>query len=430
MSIALLAKTPPAYAACCPCISCAIPVTDCSLATCACTSFSETGSELDAETTIGHIFNEFLNHQEWLITTVFQDHVLSSMMLMADQISTVALQQMQIIGTFFDAKHQLESQRLLQELQAQAHKDYQPSAGMCRFGTNIRSLASADTRAKVNHFGMAARNTQRILMTRGAIGTGSARDDSRSRLAQFRTTYCNPKDFGNSLDLLCEGGEIARRNKDINYTYSIQDEETINMNFANDGLTESEKDVLALSANLYGNRLLPKIPNLHMADPDGHVVDEGAVVYMKTRALAAKRSVAFNSFAAVASKRVKAGAEVLPYMQEILENMGMPAGVINRILKNRPSYNAQMEILTKKLYQHPNFYSDLYDKPVNVDRKDVAMQAIALMQKRDIYRSQLRSEANMAIWLETLVEDLQEYHANEALSLKERDNKILFNLGL
>ena len=51
------------------------------------------------------------------------------------------------------------------------------------------------------------------------------------------------------------------------------------------------------------------------------------------------------------------------------------------------------------------------------------------MQKRDMYRSQLRSEANMAVWLELMVEDLQDYHANEAVKMKN-DTNILTNLGL
>jgi hypothetical protein len=67
-----------------------------------------------------------------------------------------------------------------------------------------------------------------------------------------------------------------------------------------------------------------------------------------------------------------------------------------------------MEVLTKKLYQHPAFYSDLYDKPANVLRKDVAIQAAELMQKRDIYRSFLRSEITLATMLETALLSEQE----------------------
>lgn len=417
----------------CNCATCATAVGSCSRDKCACTSNKETVKTIDHIHTDGNTDTEFLKHEEWLVLTVFQDHVLPSMMMMADQISTIAMQQMQIIGTFFDAKHQLETQRLLQELQAQAHKDYHPSTGMCRFGTNMRSLATADSLVHFNQRAIAARNTQRLLMTRGAIGTGSARDDSRSRLDQFKHTYCNPKDFGNALDLLCKGSEVERYNKDINYTNNVQDQDTLNVNFTNEDVTPDEEDILALSANLYGNLLLPKIPEIHIADTKGNLPsgEEGAKAYMDTRALAAKRSVAFNSFAAqIALKGQGPGEKVVPYMTEILKEMGIPEQTITRMLTGHPSYHAQMEVLTKKLYQWPNFYSDLYDKPVNVDRKDTAINALALIQKRDIYRSQLRSEANMAVWLETLLENQQEYHTNEIDKITESDNKILFNLGL
>ena len=60
-----------------------------------------------------------------------------------------------------------------------------------------------------------------------------------------------------------------------------------------------------------------------------------------------------------------------------------------------------MEVLTKKLYQNPSFYTELYDKPANVERKRVALQAIDLMQKRDIYQSLLRSESILSLMLET-----------------------------
>jgi predicted GNAT superfamily acetyltransferase len=72
-----------------------------------------------------------------------------------------------------------------------------------------------------------------------------------------------------------------------------------------------------------------------------------------------------------------------------------------------------MDLLTKKIYQNPKFYTELYDKPVNIDRKEVAMRAIGLMQKRDFYRSIMRSEAIMAVWLETATENLQDDYTNE-----------------
>ncbi len=421
IDITYTARTSPVQA--CGCAFCAVAVVSCSTIGCSCQSLVETPQ------TIEHTLNEFQRHEEWLIKNLWEGHVLPSMMLMTKQLTSTALQQTQIIGTLFDAKHQLESQRLLQELQAGAHKDYHPSTGMCRFGTNTRSLVASERHANVTQIALATRGTQRRLMTAGAIGTGGGRDDSRSRLKQFRTTYCNPADFGFSLDLLCEGADKERYNKDVNYTHALEDKGTLKLLFTDNATSPDEEDILALGANLYGNRLLPIIADQFIADAEGNFIDSGAGVYMDTRALAAKRSVAYNSFAAISGLRSEGRDSVLPYMTELLEEMGMTSLAINTLLGVAPSYNAQMEVLTKKLYQTPNFYSNLYDKPVNIDRKDVAMHAIGLMQKRDIYRSQLRSEANMSVWLETEVEDLQDYHNNEAAKLRESSN-ILTGLGL
>jgi hypothetical protein len=59
-----------------------------------------------------------------------------------------------------------------------------------------------------------------------------------------------------------------------------------------------------------------------------------------------------------------------------------------------------MDILTKKMYQRPEFYTDLYDTPTNVDRKGVSLQAIGLMQDFDTLKSYLRQEMILAVLVE------------------------------
>ena len=70
------------------------------------------------------------------------------------------------------------------------------------------------------------------------------------------------------------------------------------------------------------------------------------------------------------------------------------------MLGQNPSYYAQMDVLTKKIYQNPNFYTSLYDKPTNVRRIGVSMDAISLMQMRDQYESALRKEMLLSLMLE------------------------------
>src|SRR5690606_22562062 len=117
--------------------------------------------------------------------------------------------------------------------------------------------------------------------------------------------------------------------------------------------------------------------------------------------------------------------EVQPYLYALVKEMGITdENELKKYLGERPSYYAQMEVLTKKLYQNPNFYTELYDKPANVERKNVSMKALELMQKRDIYRSILRSEAILSVMLETALADEQSRVDNEINALPE-DGKLI-----
>src|SRR5690606_22986449 len=72
---------------------------------------------------------------------------------------------------------------------------------------------------------------------------------------------------------------------------------------------------------------------------------------------------------------------------------------IFELIGEQPSYYAQLEILTKKIYQNPDFYANLYDKPANVERKSTALKAIDLMLDRAMYESQLRREMVLSVLL-------------------------------
>ena len=101
--------------------------------------------------------------------------------------------------------------------------------------------------------------------------------------------------------------------------------------------------------------------------------------------------------------RGEGDTEVAPFLKAILKEAGVDPKDIEIRLGKKPSYFAQMEILTKDIYQNPEFYSNLYDKPANVERKSAALLAIEIMQDRDIYKSLLRSEAVLATLVEVML---------------------------
>ena len=386
-------------------------------------------SMYETQYTIAHLKQQFIDHKKWIVQNMFEQHILPALMLMTEQMTAMAMHQVVAVGMFMDAKHQLETQRLFQELTAQAHKDYQPSEGMCTFGTTVRSLASSDRNTDLSAIAISNRGLQRELLAGDAITGNGRSSDFLSRLSQFRAVYCNKGDNGMALELLCPdpSKHPGRENKDINFTNTFDAPLTLQLDFTAEGdpdhadnkhantVSSDEEDVFALSANLYAHNVAPSIPPALLSSQDGEATPEGVYHYMNVRALTAKRSVARNSFAAITAMKSQGEKEVQPYLYAIMKEMGVKddQDEIEKYLGDRPSYFAQMEVLTKKLYQNPTFYTELYDKPANVERKAVSMQAIELMQRRDMYRSILRSESILSVMLETALIEDQDKIVNE-----------------
>lgn len=373
------------------------------------------------------VTNQFETLRRWMITQYFMEHILPALMLMAEQLTVTGIYQVQIIGTFLDAKHQLETQRLFQQLTARAHKDYHPSEGMCTFGTTVRSLAMSDRRSDLAQTVVASRLMQRQTLSGQASSWQGTDSDMRSRLATFINTYCDQADNQNGLLQLCRNAvpTPARRNIDVDFTRNVESRLTLDMELVTvDGanvvttFTPDEQDVYALGANLFSHNVSPVIEREKFGGmmPDGEfgVRISAAEKYLDLRSVFAKRSVAQNSFAAIVGMRAQGDPQSAPYVKAVMRELGVAdEDEINTLLGDQPSYFAQMEVLTKKLYQNPVFYTELYDKPANIERKGAALQAIGLMQDRDLFNSLLRSEAVLSVLLEVLLEREQEKVTNQ-----------------
>ena len=366
-----------------------------------------------------NVQGEFVQHRTWIINGFWRENVLRAMQMMASQLTAVGIMQIQMIGAMLDAKHQLETQRLFQTMMAQAHKDYQPSEGMCTFGTTVRSLANSERRSNMAQVALAQRMNQRQVAGGDGLSAQGLDSDKRSRLQMFIRNYCDRADNQNGLGTLCPTTvpNGARRNIDVDYTRNIESRLTLDVSFLppDDGaVTDDEEDIFALSANLFSNNIAPQREAELYATRDGRIRLSAVEKYMDMRSIFAKRSVAQNSFAAIVAQRAEGSPESAPYTKALMRELGVQsADEINSLLGENPSYFAQMEILTKKIYQNPLFYTELYDKPVNVERKGAAMQAIGLMQDRDLYNSLIRSEVVLSVLLETMLQKEQTKVVNE-----------------
>lgn len=364
---------------------------------------------------INHVTSELTAQRIWMISVFWEDNLLPALMLMSEQLTVVAMKQAEIFGTFLDAKHQMETQQLLQKIRVQAHKDYQPSVGICEFGSSIKSLAASDRKTEFNTYLMAQRSQDRNMGNAFTASSTGQNADKTSRLKQFKTKYCDQADNNNGLKFMCEGGggPVGRKNKDIDFIRTVASPKTLDVDFTDEdpALTEDEEDVMALAANLFGNDVFERPPALTL-EPKSRDVTAMQEHYMDVRSMIAKRSVAENSFNAIMSMKSKGTPGSRDYLEGILNELGV-SDARKWLGNDDPSYYAQMEVLGKKIYQDPDFYTNLYDKPANVDRKGVALQAIGLMQKFDMFKSYLRQEASLSVLLELAVMDLQEEIEND-----------------
>lgn len=394
---------------------------------------------------------ELGEHQRFLINYLFRGDeniggILPAMMLMSQQLTAVAMKQMLIIGTFFDAKHQLETQQLFREMAAAAHKTYRPSTGMCIIGTNVRSLATAESHARMNGFIFARRALQRQFGAANTVGADGPVIDNISRLDNFRRNYCDRYDnnfiIGDAndtgLSILCQTSTIQTLrtvNSDVDYTVAVELPRTMLVDLTRNNnrftaVSEDEANIFTLSTNLFANRVFRRLSNNELMIMANH----GEL--RNVRALIAKRSVVQNTLSAIVGMKSQGSAapaggnagansgigsseDTAQYMRHFMRELGMtydpdmmhmvgdhanyPLGLgISEEVRTqiRPSYYAQMEMLTKRLYQSPQFFTDLYDSPANVKRKGAALQAIGLMLDRDLHDSYLRSEMLMSLLLE------------------------------
>jgi hypothetical protein len=366
---------------------------------------------MEHEITREYITEEFVLHREWMVDEYFRLYLLRSMMMMTEQLTVVAMQQVEIIGAFLDAKHQLETQRLFQQLQARAYKDYHPSEMMCTFGTNVRAMGASERMAEFNARALAEQSLSRQLLEGDRSSSRGRPGDRVDRLEKFRTTYCDPADNARGLEIMCGGGGPAeRRNRDINYTRLVDDALTLNVNFTDPATPPDEEDVIALQNYLFGHDVFTTIQPTYL---DRLANQE---IYLDARSIIAKRSVLANSYNHQVGLRSQGSGGSDAFLRAIMEELGADPLEIERLGDN-VSYYAQLRTMVKQI-QSPQFFTKLYDTPANVDRLGVALRALGIQIDYQMLKSKWRLEMIMAIDGELELMRVQEDVQNELARLR------------
>lgn len=366
-----------------------------------------------------------LGADNWMLDEIYWDYLYPIFMKMANEATTVAMQMPMMFGSFLDAKQQMETQATFQELAARAHKDYHPSTGVCTFGTNVRSLASTAQVVDVSALTLDQWMMNRQTANVDVSAAEGAHIDLKNRLDQLRDIHCDIYDNNNGFSVLCPGGAVSADtvNKDIDYARTMNRALTLGVDFTDNATSPDETDIMALASNLYGHRVFFRIPETAFH------VEEHKKFALDLRSVIAKRSVASASFNTIVGLKsygspLKSNNVTTPYMYILLEQLGLSQDEIEDQYGIQPSYYAQMDILTKRIFQHPSFYTDLYDKPANIDRKKIVLQSIGLMQDFDLLQSHLRTEMMLSVLLELEVVKLQRAVENQIGRLRSEGERI------
>lgn len=370
-------------------------------------SFTRKTIEDEHDKTREHITEEFQNHRDAFWPTHFHEvHLRPDLQKIATQLTATAIAQTRMIGAFFDAEQNSDAIRALQARQAQAHKTYRPSKQICTFASLSEPLQGTSAKLADTTNLLIDRSLDRqsrAVNTAAGLEVSSAESDFISRRELFISRFCDPGDNDGQLGVMCNaGGPEEWQNRDIDFTRTILHPDTLGVDFYDNTLQEEEAAVFALGNNLYAHDLYNGSFNQSFLSSA-----KGRSTLETLRSIWARRSVGELSFAhLVASKSPHQGIQT-ELLKPIFINLGVDPAELDLFTTETPSYYALMDVLTKKLYQDPQFYTSLYTSPANVERTSAALSAFEVMQKMDHFDSALRQEMMLAVITGVELDDIQ-----------------------
>jgi hypothetical protein len=352
--------------------------------------------------------------QKYFYTNTLKPPMETAFKKLSNELRNIGAFSADTLGSLIDGQTFNQTMGVLQRQTVETLVTQTPSDQVCRFGTLSRGLALSEEKSEAAQIGLTTYMMQRQLMTKnirsateGGEGKALGRSsDKAARLVQFRKVYCEPTDSNRSLDTnVCQSPSDARSNRDIDFTRGFISPMNLKADFTSvvsGNPTSDEQDIFALASNLYAHDLPVGIgtSSFNKISESSPMSDRKLDVLMDYRSLTAKRNVAQNSFAALAAMKIEGANSPSTYYKKMAELVGLDATAQTKLIGDNPSYQAQMEFLTRKMYQTPEFFANLMDSPSNVARQQAALEGIALMQDRDIYESLRRSEIVLSNLLE------------------------------
>jgi hypothetical protein len=351
--------------------------------------------------------NQFNTYRSnFIMNSFYTNTVEPNYKSLADEERNVALFRIAAWGAFIDASILNDTLKDLGILSAQSTQAYTPSEQICKIGTLTRSLSASEARVDNDRLVLGELGLAKNLGRKSSISAAGSGQESKARLQEFVEKFCDLKTNNNGMSGMCQTATPVtdlQLNRDIDYTRLLGNGVTINADLTDNSLTQDESNLIALSHYLYGHRQPSERLSSDQLESSGN-----QTLYAEYRSVAARRAAAQNSYNTLAAMKMAGSGSSDSYIKDVLSYIGMSGADVDVLVgaKNpdyaavKSSYNAQMNLLTKQIYQDPSFYANLMDSKANVKRTSAALQGIGLMQQRDTYKSMERSEMLTALFVE------------------------------
>ena len=350
--------------------------------------------------------------QNFILGTLHDKYFRPAMTKSFGDISSEVLGNAALVGNVIEGQTNIQSIQKFQSMASESLTSNQSSEALCRFASLSKSLAADDVKRRKQQLLFSEVGIARSLGTEGSPAASGAVGDIAARLNLFVIEFCDKESNNNGLGLMCNqagsvfGANANIKNADLNFAQVISMKPTLNVDLTDqftgvngsgvpNNLTADEESVIAMSYNLYGHKTIaPRFGESELSSPGGQRD------YIKIRTLLAGRALASNSFYAMATERAAGTGVAMSHMKALLNEMGVSAADAEKLIGTKPSYYAQMNLLTRSLYQNTNFYGTLMEGKTNVARQSAYMDSIDLMQDRDLYQSSLRTELLLSSLIE------------------------------
>lgn len=259
--------------------------------------------------------------------------------------------------------------------------------------TFARGLSKTTLRLHETKVSSGDLNMEKVLARSGTLANKGAGALEKWRTDQMLKIYVDDAQQGGLLKGAAKGSDRADRDVDI--SRSLLGRTTLDVNFADNTLTEDEEDLLALKENLMPSSTFSLSTMRDLTSPEAQQRDLPELLTS-----AARKSIIESSMNTIIGQRSLGSDVSKDQMQALLvDRLGYDAdSPLVKEMTGEASYEGHMEALTRYAFQDPNVYIDLIGQPEMIQRAIVAQSAIRNMQQYDIYASMERAENLTALW--------------------------------